>query len=41
MDNKLHISNLNNYADLVPYKAKFNFCDLTVVSGDLSELRRE
>lgn len=41
MDNKLCISNLNNCADLIPYKAKFNFCDLSVVSGDLPELRRE
>lgn len=40
MDNKLCIYNLNNCADLIPYKAKFNFCDLTVVSGDLSELKR-
>lgn len=41
MDNKLCISNLNNCAGLLSYKAKFTFCDLTVVSGDLSELRRE
>lgn len=41
MDNKLCIFNLNNCADLHPYKAKFNLCDLTVVSGDFSELRRE
>lgn len=41
MDNKHRISNLNNCVDLLPYKANFNFSDLTVVPGGLSELRRE